>query len=95
MTTTTTRKRTAIQKKQLFNSVEELKAFILWAKANGLSAFKANDIEFVISEAARTLEALPAEYMGSTEERDTKANLLDSEPEDADNDDELLYHSTI
>lgn len=78
----------------LFSGVTDIQEFVIWAKKQGLKTFSGGGISFEVSETARALESMEAPVQ-RTEERDTKATLLDSEPEDADNDDELLFHSTI
>ncbi len=81
----------------MFKTSEELKAFILWAKNNGVQQVSAGKVTVVFSDyavAAAVLDNSPVpETRHNTEHKDTSRTLVDIAPEDDKEDEELLYAS--
>lgn len=74
----------------MFETIEEVKNFVLWCKENKLKSFKISDIQFEISE----LSFIPEDI--STEIKDTDiANTLGDDSSLSQKEfDDILYHST-
>lgn len=79
----------------MFNSIEDLKSFLIWAKKERISAIKVQEIEvhfstlaFVEEDASPDAPKSPA----ATEERNTSQTLMD-EPMSKEEEEDLLFHS--
>lgn len=90
------KKLTSRNKKQdLFTSIDEVKALIVWAKSIGLKRIKVGDIEAEISEVAYALESTnPASELPKREELDTMRTWADEAKTEPKNDDEELFWSS-
>lgn len=73
----------------MFKSIDELKAFILWAKKNQLSSVKVGDIQVEISQIG-ILES--SGHLVPTDKSKPMPNL--PKTEEKEDDDELLYWSS-
>lgn len=73
----------------MFKTSEELKAFIIWAKSQGLKKAKVGDIEFELSELSYVNE-----MTDKKEELDSSKLLVDTENLDQKEQDELLFWSS-
>lgn len=69
----------------MFNSIEEVKNFLVWANKNGLKHIKLEGIEAEFSEVARA-------YATVDSQSPSQIASNSSQPEDSD--DELLYFSS-
>lgn len=83
----------------MFKTVAQLKEFILWAKAQKIQQISVGKTVVVFSDyalAETVSNELDRQYSPSTptEERDTSRTLTDDEPEMADDEDALLFHSS-
>lgn len=79
----------------MFKSTQDLQEFILWCLQNGVERVKVDNLEVQFSNIylAEKLMAAPAttEPVKANEERDTSKTLVDTVPNDAD--EELLFWS--
>lgn len=74
----------------MLKTVDELKAFLLWAKSHKIQAVKVGDVEVHFSGTAFIEEDLALPQKGS-EERDTSKVLVDELPAD---DEDILFWSS-
>lgn len=79
----------------MIKNLEELKSFILWAKGQKVKSVELAGIRIELSD-----HAFIEEYLNDTgtplssEPLDTDKSLFDGTAEEAENEDEILYHSS-
>lgn len=81
----------------MFKTVDQLKEFIIWAKKQKVQEVHVGKVVILFSTLALTedLTSEPDyEPKPTTEERDTSKTLVDDEPEQPDNEEELLFYSS-
>jgi hypothetical protein len=74
---------------KVFKDVRELKRFILWCKTNKINKFKAQEIEFEISELG-LIETIKDPEIAKIEEIITKSDISEEKDQE---DNEALYWS--
>lgn len=82
----------------MFTSPEQLKEFILWAKAHQILQLKVADVEVIFAphsfvHASTPDLAIPTATSGK-EEKDTGKVLVDDMQADVDDEEALLFHSS-
>lgn len=75
----------------MFKTTSDLKEFILWCQQAKIKAVKVGDVEVQFSDLAFLDLVAQEEPLKPREERDTSKTLVDTAPEEADED--LLFWS--
>jgi hypothetical protein len=82
-------------KQEMFQSVEDIKALIVWAKSMGLKRIKVGDIEAEVSDIAYAMDAAnPDTKLPPREELSTTRTWADEAPKTPVNEDEDLFWSS-
>jgi hypothetical protein len=84
------------KKQELFNSIQDVKDLIIWAKSIGLKSIKVGDIEAEMSDIARALEATNTDdpELPKREELETMRTWADEAKTEPKNDEEELFWSS-
>lgn len=78
----------------MLNNIDDVKAFIIWAKSQGIKRIKLSDIEVEISDITIATESEARTTGLLSEERSSSKTLTDTETVDASEEQELLMWST-
>lgn len=80
----------------MFKTIEDVKAFIDWARTKGIKSASIGDVAFEISDITYAMNVSNQESTPerASEEKDTLKTLMETLETDEKEDEELLYYSS-